>query len=52
MGVDELMPWVLKDSFADRGSSHFVRCGAIVCTVENNNQFLNETHMNISPPAR
>ena len=49
MGVDELMPWVLKDSLADRGSSHSVRCGAAVCTVEKNTQFLNETHMNISP---
>ena len=48
MGVDELMPWVLKDSLADRGSSHSVRCGAVVCTVENNTQF-NEMHMNISP---
>ena len=49
MGVEELMPWVLKDSLADRGSSHSVRCGAVVCTVANNMQFLNETHMNVSP---
>ena len=45
MGVEELMPWVLKDSLADRGSSHSVRCGAVVCTVANNTQFLNETHI-------
>eukprot|EP00731_Ephydatia_muelleri_P003607 Em0001g3607a len=33
MGVEELMPWVPKDSLADRGSSHSVRCGAmnLVC---------------------
>eukprot|EP00731_Ephydatia_muelleri_P014291 Em0008g11a len=49
MGVEELMPWVLKDSLADRGSSHSVRCGAVVCTVANNMQFLNETHMSVSP---
>eukprot|EP00731_Ephydatia_muelleri_P036761 Em0320g5a len=28
--VEELMPWVLKDSLADRGSSHSVRCGAVL----------------------
>ena len=49
MGVDELMPWVLKDSLADRGSSHSVRCGAVQCTVDNCYQFLNETHMRVSP---
>ena len=49
MGVEELMPWVLKDRLADRGSSHSVRCGAVVCTVANNMQFLNETHMSVSP---
>eukprot|EP00731_Ephydatia_muelleri_P036421 Em0253g1a len=30
MGVEELMPWVLKDRLADRGSSHSVRCGAVI----------------------
>ena len=43
------MPWVLKDRLADRGSSHSVRCGAVVCTVANSTQFLNETHMSVSP---
>ena len=49
MGAEELMPWVLKDRLADRGSSHSVRCGAVVCTVANSMQFLNETHMSVSP---
>ena len=48
MGAEELMPWVLKDRLADRGSSHSVRCGAVACKIENSTQFLNETHMLIS----
>jgi hypothetical protein len=47
MGVEELMPWVLKDRLAERGSSHSVRCGAVVCKIENSTQFLNESHMHI-----
>ena len=31
------------------GSSHSVCRGAVVCKVENNTQFLNEMHINISP---
>ena len=42
------MPWVLKDRLADRGSSHSVRCGAVVCKIQNSTQFLNEIHMQIS----
>ena len=50
MEQEQLMPWSLKGSLVDRGSSLTVRCGdTMTCKVANSFEFLNETHMLIHP---